>query len=58
MKIKEEGNVRAGVKKAANNERFNIAVKPHFLLMPDRHHVRQTRFGELLSVQSHGTLSV
>lgn len=59
MKIKEEGNMRTGVIKAANNERFNIAVKLHFLLVPDMHHVHQAGLDELRrTITSHGTLSV
>jgi len=51
--------MRTGVVKAANNERFNIAVKLHFLLVPDKHHVCQARLDELRrTITSHGTLNV
>ncbi len=49
--------MRTGFIRAANNERFNIAVNLHFLLVPDKHHVRQACLDELsLSITSHGTL--
>ncbi len=45
--------------KGSYNERFNIAVKLHFLLVPDKHHVRQARLDELRrTITSHGTLNV
>lgn len=53
VKIKEAGNMRKDVICAANNERFNIAVKPHFLLVADKHHVREARLDDLRQVMAH-----